>query len=190
MIDISPGMIAKAKEVGKYHGVHLEGYAAAGERLPVGDGEFDIVYLANVIHHVTNRPVLMEEIRRALKPGGRFFSFDPVAYNPVINVYRRMAMEVRTEDEPAQARRSRADEEIFCRSGIPHVLGRRLGAVSEILSSGPGQPEFRSLLETNSEGERFFFALVEAPGCDRFDSHAIAPGTLDGLEHCGQRAKA
>ena len=99
MVDISPGMIAKAKEVGTFHGVQLEGYAAAGEKLPVGNEEFDIVYLANVIHHVTNREVLMSEIRRTLKPGGRFFSFDPVAYNPVINVYRRMAMEVRTEDE-------------------------------------------------------------------------------------------
>jgi hypothetical protein len=34
-----------------------------------------------------------------LKPGGRFFSIDPIAYNPVINVYSRMATKVQTEDE-------------------------------------------------------------------------------------------
>jgi hypothetical protein len=28
-----------------------------------------------------------------------FFSYDPLAYNPVINLYRRMATEVRTPDE-------------------------------------------------------------------------------------------
>jgi hypothetical protein len=38
-------------------------------------------------------------MQRALKPGGRFFSYDPLAYNPAINVYRRMATGVRTPDE-------------------------------------------------------------------------------------------
>ncbi|MGZ3705827.1 MAG: SAM-dependent methyltransferase, partial [Bdellovibrionota bacterium] len=32
-------------------------------------------------------------------PGGVFFSWDPIEYNPVINVYRRMATDVRTVDE-------------------------------------------------------------------------------------------
>jgi 2-polyprenyl-3-methyl-5-hydroxy-6-metoxy-1,4-benzoquinol methylase len=99
MIDISPGMIEKGKEVGRFHGVHLEGTPAVGESLPVGDAEFDIVYTANTIHHVTNRKQFFGEIKRVLKPGGKFYSFDPIAYNPAINIYRRMASEVRTEDE-------------------------------------------------------------------------------------------
>jgi SAM-dependent methyltransferase len=60
---------------------------------------FDIVYIANTIHHVTDQDLLFREIHKALRPGGRFFSFDPLAYNPVIEVYRRMATEVRTQDE-------------------------------------------------------------------------------------------
>jgi 2-polyprenyl-3-methyl-5-hydroxy-6-metoxy-1,4-benzoquinol methylase len=99
MIDISPQMIAKACEVGRYYGVELEGRAAIGERLPVSDNTFDVVYIANTIHHVKEREQLFGEIRRVLKPGGRFFSIDPIAYNPAINVYRRMANQVRTEDE-------------------------------------------------------------------------------------------
>lgn len=99
MIDISPQMIEKACEVGRRHGVELQGRAAVGEDLPVNDATFDIVYVANTIHHVTNRERLFAEIRRVLKPGGRFFSIDPIAYNPAINVYRRMANQVRTEDE-------------------------------------------------------------------------------------------
>jgi 2-polyprenyl-3-methyl-5-hydroxy-6-metoxy-1,4-benzoquinol methylase len=99
MVDISPGMIEKAKEVGRFHGVEVEGTPAVGESLPVGDGEFDIVYTANTIHHVTNRQQFFSEMRRVLKPGGKFFSFDPISYNPAINLYRRMANEVRTEDE-------------------------------------------------------------------------------------------
>ncbi len=61
--------------------------------------EYDLVYLANTIHHVHNRAQLFEQIRRALKPGGFFFSYDPLAYNPAVNVYRRMATGVRTPDE-------------------------------------------------------------------------------------------
>ncbi len=106
MVDISPRMIEKAKEVGRYHGIRVEGFPAVGEDLPVGDSEFDIVYTANTIHHVTDHAKFFAEIRRVLKPGGRFFSFDPLAYNPAINIYRRMATTVRTEDE---APLSRAD---------------------------------------------------------------------------------
>jgi len=71
----------------------------SGEELDVPEGHFDIVYVANTIHHVTDKDQLFGVIQRALKPGGRFFSFDPLAYNPVIEVYRRMATQVRTEDE-------------------------------------------------------------------------------------------
>ena len=105
MIDISPRMIEKAKEVGRYHGVELEGRVGIGENLPVADEEFDVVYIANTIHHVTNRQRLFQEMRRVLKANGRFFSFDPLAYNPAINVYRRLANKVRTEDESPLQRR-------------------------------------------------------------------------------------
>jgi SAM-dependent methyltransferase len=52
-----------------------------------------------VIHHIVDREKLFDSIRRALKPGGRFFSWDPLQYNPVINLYRRMADKNRTPDE-------------------------------------------------------------------------------------------
>lgn len=99
MADISPGMIEKARQVGRLHGVELQGSAAVGESLPAGDSEFDIVYTGNTLHHVVNRRAMFSEMRRVLKPGGRFFSFDPLAYSPAINVYRKMADRVRTEDE-------------------------------------------------------------------------------------------
>jgi len=97
--DISPGMVKCAVELGKLHGVNITGVALAGEDLDIPAGQFDIVYIANTIHHVTDKDRLFEQIQRALKPGGRFFSFDPLAYNPVIEIYRRMATKVRTEDE-------------------------------------------------------------------------------------------
>lgn len=98
-IDVSPGMVESAVGLGKKFGAEIEGIVGDAEDLKVPDEAYDIVYIANTIHHVENRAKLFEEIRRALKPGGRFFSYDPLAYNPVINVYRRMAVEVRTADE-------------------------------------------------------------------------------------------
>jgi len=81
------------------YSVEMEGIVSTAESLNVPENHFDFVYIANTIHHVSDRSRLFEQIRRALKPGGSFFSYDPLAYNPLINLYRRMATEVRTPDE-------------------------------------------------------------------------------------------
>jgi 2-polyprenyl-3-methyl-5-hydroxy-6-metoxy-1,4-benzoquinol methylase len=105
MADISPGMVQTGQQIAKKYGVEVEGIVSSAEELDVPAESYDLVYIANTIHHVQDRELLFQKIQRALKPGGRFFSFDPIAYNPVINVYRRMATEVRTEDEsPLTAR--------------------------------------------------------------------------------------
>jgi SAM-dependent methyltransferase len=98
-VDISPRMIETAVALGKQHGVEIEGLVSGGEDLMLPPDKYDLVYVANTIHHIQDRGRLLEQIRRALKPGGRFFSIDPVAYNPVVNIYRRMATKTRTEDE-------------------------------------------------------------------------------------------
>lgn len=117
-VDVSPGMVAKAIELGKKYGVELEGVVSGGEDLNVPEGEYDVVYTANTIHHVQDRAKLFEQISRALKPGGIFFSYDPLAYNPVINVYRGMATQVRTEDEsPLTIADIRLARKFFCDVG-------------------------------------------------------------------------
>jgi SAM-dependent methyltransferase len=98
-VDLSPMMIEKIITLGKQYGVEIEGRVSNGENLNVPSDQFDVIYLANTIHHLENRAALFEQMFRALKPGGFFFSYDPLAYNPVINIYRRMATRVRTPDE-------------------------------------------------------------------------------------------
>lgn len=98
-LDISPLMIEKIVTLGKRYGVELEVRVADGENLNVPANQYDLIYLANTIHHVQDRAALFQQMFRALKPGGAFFSYDPLAYNPVINIYRRMAVRVRTPDE-------------------------------------------------------------------------------------------
>ena len=98
-VDLSPQMVETALSLGRKFGVQLEGLVSGAEDLDVPAESFDIIYVANTIHHVHNRPALFEKISRALRPGGIFFSYDPLAYNPLINIYRRMATAVRTPDE-------------------------------------------------------------------------------------------
>jgi SAM-dependent methyltransferase len=98
-VDISPMMVETALELGRKHGVTLEGIVSGAEDLNLPRDAFDIIYVANTIHHLHDRAALFAQMNRALKPGGVFFSYDPIAYNPAINVYRRMATGVRTPDE-------------------------------------------------------------------------------------------
>lgn len=98
-VDLSPMMVETALELGRKHGVTLEGHVSGAEDLNLPAEAYDLIYIANTIHHVQDRDSLFEQMFRALKPGGVFFSYDPLAYNPVINVYRRMATGVRTPDE-------------------------------------------------------------------------------------------
>jgi len=97
--DLSAGMVGTAKRLAELHGVTIEGLVCPAEEIPGHDNYFDVVYIANTIHHVHDREALLETIHRVLRPGGRFFSIDPLIYNPAINVYRVLATDVRTVDE-------------------------------------------------------------------------------------------
>jgi ubiquinone/menaquinone biosynthesis C-methylase UbiE len=62
------------------------------------DNSFDIVYAANILHHVNPQAALLE-MYRVVKPGGKICFWDPLKHNPIINLYRQIAKDVRTEDE-------------------------------------------------------------------------------------------
>jgi SAM-dependent methyltransferase len=96
--DLSPGMLDLTKRVADHHHVELATKVASSEVLPFPDQSFDIVYGANVLHH-SDIAKAIQEVNRVLRPGGRVCFWDPLAANPVINVYRRMASKVRTPDE-------------------------------------------------------------------------------------------
>ncbi|TGV49564.1 class I SAM-dependent methyltransferase, partial [bacterium M00.F.Ca.ET.141.01.1.1] len=44
--------------------------------LPFEDGRFDAALLQHVAMNIADRPLLYREIRRVLKPGGKFATFD------------------------------------------------------------------------------------------------------------------
>jgi SAM-dependent methyltransferase len=73
----------------KYPGLELiEGDA---ENLPFGSENLDGVLLSGLVHHFPDPRRLIAEVRRMLKPGGRFVGFDPNRMNPFMWLYRDRA---------------------------------------------------------------------------------------------------
>lgn len=96
--DLSPRMLQLVEQVAAFHATQVRTHAAPAEATGLPSGSFDVVYAGNLLHHVDTERAL-GEIHRLLVPGGVAVTWDPLAHNPVINVYRRMAAAVRTPDE-------------------------------------------------------------------------------------------
>jgi demethylmenaquinone methyltransferase / 2-methoxy-6-polyprenyl-1,4-benzoquinol methylase len=65
-VDPSEGMLAVAKQAGV-----VDTRVGRGEKLPVGDAEFDILTMGYALRHVEDLTVTFREYSRALVPGGR-----------------------------------------------------------------------------------------------------------------------
>lgn len=96
--DISAGMLKVVKKLAKKHNTSLITAQCYSHKTPFKKNTFDIVYAANLLHHVTSHDTL-KEVHRILKKGGIFVSWDPLAHNIFINIYRKIATKVRTDDE-------------------------------------------------------------------------------------------
>ena len=97
--DYSPGMVEVALKLAEANAVQLEGRVINAMEIDYPDHSFDIVYASNLLHHIPDPRLTIREAHRILRPGGQLCFWDPLKHNPVINVYRRIATKVRTEDE-------------------------------------------------------------------------------------------
>lgn len=97
--DYSPGMVEVAMQLAAKNHVKIEGKITNAIAIDFPDNTFDFVYAANLLHHIGDPHQAIQEMHRVLKPGGKACFWDPLKHNPIINVYRRMATEVRTEAE-------------------------------------------------------------------------------------------
>jgi SAM-dependent methyltransferase len=97
-VDVSQGMLDVAQRLAHHHGVAIETRRVEGDRIPADTSEFDRVYGNGVLHHVP-LAVAIPELARITRPSGVGCFIEPLPYNPLINVYRRVAKEVRTADE-------------------------------------------------------------------------------------------
>ena len=96
--DWSSGMIRVAQRLAERHCMQIDARRLNAMEIDFPDDTFDVVYASNLLHHVEPKAAL-REIHRILKNGGKACIWDPLRHNPVINIYRRIASEVRTKDE-------------------------------------------------------------------------------------------
>lgn len=72
LVDLSPGMVAEAeRHVG---GVRRFAFRVADvQNLPFTNASFDAVVAIHMLYHVPDQQRALAEVRRVLKPGGRFY---------------------------------------------------------------------------------------------------------------------
>jgi len=99
-IDISPVSIENCKVRAEKEGVseHADFYVMDAEATEFPDNTFDVVTCLGVLHHLDTDKAF-REIARILKPDGKVICNEPLAYNPVFQLYRRMTPHLRTEWE-------------------------------------------------------------------------------------------
>jgi ubiquinone/menaquinone biosynthesis C-methylase UbiE len=77
-IDASPDMIEIARSKAKKQGLTIDFLVAPIEHLPFDSGRFDLVLSGYMLHHLPAEVMMkgFHEVRRVLKPGGRFVIVD------------------------------------------------------------------------------------------------------------------
>lgn len=97
-VDISHGMLVRgaAKLARAGHAARAALAGGDGERLPVRDGRFDGALVAFGIRNVGDPVAAMREVRRALRPGGRFvvleFSMPGGLFGTAYGLYFRQVL--------------------------------------------------------------------------------------------------
>jgi len=99
-IDISAASIQTCRRRAAAQGLGPNTYflVADCERTGLPDNSVDRIITAGCLHHL-DLSYAFPEMRRILKPGGRIYAVEALAYNPVIQLYRRLTPHLRTSFE-------------------------------------------------------------------------------------------
>ena len=100
-VDISPKVIELAKQLAEKYKVKINYIVSSAKDVSFKKESFDFIYCANLFHHLSlsERAKVIQNSYQFLKKGGWFYSWDPLAYNPFINFYRKIASEMRSPNE-------------------------------------------------------------------------------------------
>jgi len=97
--DLSPSMLRATTILAEMNDVTVTPHLAAAEDMQLlPTDKFDVIYAGNLLHHVSIEETIQRLVAH-LSPNGKLVTWDPLAYNPVINIYRKIATKVRTPDE-------------------------------------------------------------------------------------------
>ena len=97
-IDISEEAIKKAKSETKSEENEIDYRVENCENSNLSSDSFDIIYGSAILHHL-NLNKSLKELNRMLKKGGIILFAEPMATNPIINIYRKFTPKARSADE-------------------------------------------------------------------------------------------
>jgi ubiquinone/menaquinone biosynthesis C-methylase UbiE len=99
-IDLSRKSVEQARDLAAKLGVSHNTQFMVGdcENTVFPDHSFDVVICARMLHHI-DLEAGFKEIKRILKPGGKAICIEALGYNPLLNLYRRLTPEMRTNWE-------------------------------------------------------------------------------------------
>ena len=131
-VDSSAKMIEVGREQALRHGVENVEYRLGDmEEIPIGDGEVDLVFFSQSLHHALHPERAVEDVWRILKPGGRIVILDLVKH--------------RFEE----ARELYADEWLgFSETEVEAMLEKSgfLSVQTSVVHKEPETPQFQTLL--------------------------------------------
>jgi SAM-dependent methyltransferase len=97
-VDISEEAIKKAKNNHNLNRKNIEFRVENCENLNLNSDSFDVVYGSGILHHL-NLNKSLSELKRILRKDGKIIFIEPMATNPIINLYRKFTPNARTSDE-------------------------------------------------------------------------------------------
>lgn len=140
-VDSSPTMVETARGANPGATYHV----ADGAALPYDERTFDVAFASCVLHHVprAERPGVVAELHRVLRPGGLAVVFE---HNP-LNPLTRLAVHRCEFDEDAELLRLRETRQLLAGAGLGHAeqryvlffpfAGRLVGAAERLLAPVP-----------------------------------------------------
>jgi ubiquinone/menaquinone biosynthesis C-methylase UbiE len=78
--------LERATEAGQF----ASALSATGEKMPMADASFDMVYISHVLHHAVDVGVVLAESYRVLKPGGCLFVIETIDDSPLMRLARAL----------------------------------------------------------------------------------------------------
>lgn len=130
------------------------------EELDFPDASFDLVIGRAILHHLDLKRAY-GAIARVLRPGGAAIFLEPLAHNPLINLYRRMTPHLRTEDEhPLTMNDIAAAKRHFGGVRAEHFTLLSIGA----LAAGRVPRLFQAMLNRLDVADRALFRAIPAAG--------------------------